>query len=240
MNREQLVQDIDQGLRIQEMADKYGKAPQTIRQWLWKNGLKAGRANDSLRAQALDDIQKSMVLGMLMGDSYINKHGALLDEHSVLQEELVLWRAKLLDPFVSKIRRVDKKFGKIVRLETIAHPHFKDLRSMVYQEGVKRVPSEVISQLDLFALANWYADDGTLFQRKLVRFLLAGNTPEEDVMRFCIYLNSSWEMKCKAWKNNRQNVWAVTSRYAPSKRLLQKFRRLDLPQCLNSKLGLNP
>ena len=93
---------------------------------------------------------------------------------------------------------------------------------------------------DLFALANWYMDDGTYFNRKQVRFLLAGNTPEKDVLRFRYYLNSSWGMKCKEWKNNRQNVWAVTARYAPSKRLLATFCLLDLPKCMRHKLGLNP
>lgn len=240
MNREQLAQDISDGLQVPEMASKYGRSPITIRQWLWKCGLKVGRVNDYLRVIDLSPNQKSMVLGNILGDGYITPKGALYDEHGIGQRELVEWRARILGPLVLRIRTVDKKFGVITRYETIVHPHFKQLRAEIYVDGIKRIPQSVVDRLDLFALANWYMDDGTYFNRKQVRFLLAGNTPEEDVLRVRDYLNGSWDMKCKEWKNNRQNVWAITARYAPSKRLLATFCELDLPKCMRHKLGLNP
>ncbi len=240
MNREQLALDISKGLRIPEMASKYGRSPVTIRQWLWKCGLKVGRKNDGLRAIGLSSKQQSMVLGNILGDGYISQSGALYDEHSINQSDLVEWRAHILGPLVTNIRIVDKKFGTTIRYETIVHPHFKNLRSEIYDNGIKRIPLSVIHRLDLFALANWYMDDGTLFNRKCVRFLLAGNTPREDILCVRDYLNDSWNMKCKEWRNDRQNVWTLTARYAPSKRLLASFQSLDLPKSMRHKLGLNP
>ena len=122
--------------------------------------------------QKLNEVQKELIFGSLLGDGCINKHHEginscrFVEQHSIKQLEYLKYKKSILQNFVSKdIRFIDNSknnsYGNGISccMQTVLHSEFVPFRDMFYPNGKKIVS---YFKLTPFSLAIWYFDDGSI------------------------------------------------------------------------------
>lgn len=120
-------------------------------------------------SKKLNKSQKSLLLGLLIGDGTITNHPDFKMDHSGDQEEFLRWKGSLLDAEGLKhselkeyIQKVGYNVGsRVVRIRVGTNSTIKALRRSIYK------PNKTITRnwLDWFTereLAIWYMDDGCI------------------------------------------------------------------------------
>lgn len=117
---------------------------------------------------SLNQQQKELILGCLLGDGYIrkinNRQNAFLEiNHSIKAKDYVDWKYEILKNLVlskPKIRFQNKNFPKqAYRFFTRQHPFFTELWKKFYFKKGKIIPKDF--KITPFILAIWYMDDGS-------------------------------------------------------------------------------
>ena len=121
----------------------------------------------------LSDQQHRLVLGSLMGDGSVSRKrdhasGRSIKSrfrfgHGPRQDAYARWKASLLAGVPLSISP-HAKGGLMV--ETTPLAELDELRDAVYVGGKKVFSWDYLKQLDAFALAIWYLDDGTFAERR--------------------------------------------------------------------------
>jgi predicted DNA-binding protein YlxM (UPF0122 family) len=158
-----------------EIARMYNCHRQSISRLLKKYGIavkRHKRAYSFYYEQKLNDEQKQLILGSLLGDGCIAKHHKginscrFVEQHSISQLEYLEWKKEILQNFVSnEIRIVDnsknKSYGNGLscNFSTVLHKEFADFYNQFYDNRIKRIP---YFQLTPLSLAVWYFDDGSI------------------------------------------------------------------------------
>ena len=114
------------------------------------------------RKQILNERQRNLVLGSLLGDGYLaetTRGYAFRVNHGPSQKDYVDWKFKILRNIVNS----PPKFAKnCYYFRTVSHVFFDRLREQFYSGNKKVVPRKLIEkQLNPFALAVWVMDDGS-------------------------------------------------------------------------------
>jgi len=115
-------------------------------------------------------MNKSLIYGTLLGDSWIykNKRGSYTFGFSQVNKEYAKWKANLLGYEYRSydITRFDKRTGKYYTNLTchikIPVEEKKELYSLFYIPK-KIVTKEILNQLDEEGIAMWYMDDGNMY-----------------------------------------------------------------------------
>ena len=116
-------------------------------------------------AGSLTQLQKSFIIGTLLGDGYIRqakgrKNAFLEVNHSITQKEYVDWKYNLLKNLTRSGPKSRNGNGNRVayRFFTKQHPEFTKMMDLFYKNKKKCIPDIV---LDPMILAVWYMDDGS-------------------------------------------------------------------------------
>lgn len=137
--------------------------------------------------------QKEILLGMILGDAYLQKTGKknarLRLEHSIKQRSYMYWKyQKLNNLFQSKpklIKRIHPKTNReytYLRLQSNSSPVLGKLRSIFYNELNKKIIPDAIESVLKYpnAIAVWYMDDGYYDKRdKSAHIYLQAFKPED-------------------------------------------------------------
>lgn len=139
--------------------------------------------------------QKSILVGTVLGDGFLQKTGKknarLRLEHSEKQNEYLLWKVshmgRVFNGKPSYIKRKHPKSGKTysyVRHQSNAMPELGRIRDVFYKEGKKVIPkslSDIISKLNgVLVVAVWYMDDGYLDPKDKNSFIYLGRISKEE------------------------------------------------------------
>lgn len=155
---------------------------------------------DELRSIKLTKIQKSVILGSILGDGSLikqkaSKNARLQIGHCTKQLDYLKWKTKLLTPFCrSKPVLAEKSGKKVIQgkdswtsgyyiVNTIAHPDITTYYNKYYFGGNKRVHVDVINELNELALAIWLADDGSFTFRKECKYSIRGSIATHSFYR---------------------------------------------------------
>lgn len=116
----------------------------------------------------------SILIGLLLGDGYIDPKGRIGIEHGEKQKEYCIFKAKLLhsicggsDIKVKELTR-NKTSNKSKLNKFITYgfkkqsKHFIPIRNLLYLNNKKTYTKEVLNLLDPLAIALWWMDDGCL------------------------------------------------------------------------------
>ena len=115
---------------------------------------------------SLTQLQKSLIIGSILGDGYIrivpNRRDAFLEiNHSIKAKSYVDWKYSILRNICKsppKIRKIDeKRIG--YRFFTKQHKEITEILNRFYKNGKKIIPSNL--KLDPIILAVWFMDDGS-------------------------------------------------------------------------------
>ena len=113
---------------------------------------------------SLTQVQKSVIIGTLLGDGYVRivngrKDAFLEVNHSFAQKEYVDWKYAILKSISKNIPKARNGKQRIAyRFFTRQHPEITELYHLFYRGGKKVVP---MISLDPLSLAVWFMDDGS-------------------------------------------------------------------------------
>ena len=113
--------------------------------------------------------QKSLLIGLLLGDGTISSNYVFKLSHSEAQREYLEWKVDLLNKFGFKNNGVKEyistcgynKGGKVLYSQMSINPTIKALRRTVYTPK-KRITRRLLNWLTPLGLAIWYMDDGCI------------------------------------------------------------------------------
>ncbi|MBI2640155.1 MAG: hypothetical protein HYW90_04710 [Candidatus Sungbacteria bacterium] len=114
---------------------------------------------------SLTQLQKSLIIGTLLGDGYLRKlkgrKDAFLEiNHSIRAKEYVDWKYSVLKNIAGGIPKSRYGNGHRIayRFYTQQHPELSRMHELFYEGGKKRIPD---IQLGPISLAVWFMDDGS-------------------------------------------------------------------------------
>ncbi len=116
---------------------------------------------------SLTQLQKSVIIGSLLGDGYVRKmpdrKDAFLEvNHSIKAKEYVDWKYSILQNFcisAPKERNSGKNGRKAYRFFTKQHKDITEMIKKFYHNKHKTVPKDL--ELNPIILAVWFMDDGS-------------------------------------------------------------------------------
>lgn len=116
--------------------------------------------------ERLNQFQKSVIIGTLLGDGYIRiipgRQNAFLEiNHALSQREYVMWKYDVLKGIRAGIpkERSGNNLRKAFRFYTKQSKELTSLHLMFYRDKEKIIPEDLA--LDPIMLAVWFMDDGS-------------------------------------------------------------------------------
>ena len=147
--------------------------------------------------------QQSALVGMILGDAYLQKTGAqnarLRLEHRADHKDYLTWKTRLLPQlfqgrptFLKRVHPLTKKTYGYVRQQSNASPFLGKLRQAFYGTGKKAIPENLAKLLkDQIGFATWFYDDGYYFVRDRAYYLYLGKVTfhEAEIARDTLQKN---------------------------------------------------
>jgi recombination protein RecA len=158
---------------------------------------------------SLSGVQRQIIVGTVLGDGSMRRSrtNALLEiNHSVKQREYVDWKYDNLAAFVlTPPKERPGNGGRVAyRFVTRSDPELTSIYRVFYENGVKRVPSEL--ELTPLTMAVWYMDDGSKSRRAVYL-----NTQQFDLQsqeRFLGLMSEQWGISGSLHKDKQyQRIW---------------------------------
>lgn len=116
--------------------------------------------------ESLNQFQKSMIIGTILGDGYLRivpgRQNAFLEiNHTVNQKEYVMWKYEILKGIRAGAPKERNGNGgrKAIRFHTRQSEELTTIHFDFYQNGEKIIPKDL--KLDPLILAVWFMDDGS-------------------------------------------------------------------------------
>jgi len=170
-------------MSMSKIAAEFGTSAMTVRAWLNERDIKTRISTVSIYKELRDtdfsDLQKNVLIGSILGDGGLRvpkkgKNAHFFERHCEKQRMYLEWKKDLLMPFVPKKLCFEEGGPHVIsgikcvvqnsyKLVTIAHSHLTYLWKIFYRgNGNKVLPKDIEDYLNLFVMAIWIADDGSL------------------------------------------------------------------------------
>lgn len=163
----------------------------------------------------------SILIGLLLGDGYINPKGRIGIEHCEKQKDFCIDKAKLLhsicggkDIVVQENKRIRTplKNGKEWKSKEFITYSFKKqsaafipIRNLLYKNNIKTITKEILEFLDPLSIAIWWLDDGTLTAK-----YNKGSDKPHYMLRLCTYLSKEEnQLIANYFENTYSMKWNV-------------------------------
>lgn len=181
----------------------------------------------------LNQEQRAVLIGTLLGDGSLNKRGRfhrLHVKHSRKQLPLVEYRHKLFANITSMpirlfLQKVKNKTYKFCEFVTLTHPEFSKIYKLFYPDGKKSITDKLVSEItNPLCLANWFMDDGGAEYAGLA--LNTHSFSKQGVQLLSKTLNKHFDLATNLRKN--KSKWII---YIPKRKVL-KFKTLLGPYIL--------
>lgn len=158
--------------------------------------------------------QKSLLIGLLIGDGTISNNYVFKLSHSILQKEYLEWKIKLLDECKIKNNGLKgytsscgyNKGKGVIYSQLSINPTIKALRRSVYIPK-KTITRNLLNWLTPREIAIWYMDDGcinvnTSVQRSSIQHAIkiATCVDLETIDIIIKYFNEVWNIKFRPFK----------------------------------------
>jgi recombination protein RecA len=130
--------------------------------------VRQDNAEGSSRSVELSSAQRAVLVGTLLGDGCLAKHGRhhrLHIKHKLAHRSLVEFKYRMFRDFISmRLHVFDQRLGsarhRCVQFATRTNPVFTKWHGYFYDDGRKTVPHDIARHLSPLALAVWFMDDG--------------------------------------------------------------------------------
>ena len=181
---------INEQLSLARIAVIFNISAMTVRAWLINYGIKTRIPNQSMyheiRSVDFNEEQKSLLIGSILGDGGLRipkrgKNAHFYERHCEKQLSYLVWKRDKLMPFVQKKLSMDKGGNHVIsgvkyivqdshKMVTVSHTYLTELWKIFYRgNGNKILPDNIDEYLNLFVIAVWICDDGSLVWNNIRR-----------------------------------------------------------------------
>lgn len=176
ITKEYLAQRVSEGASVNQLSNEFRHSFGFVTTLLKENGLQTQQQMhyseiSKLKTQDFSLAERGMMVGMLLGDSWIYKKDTQYTfgiQHCEKQKAYAGKKASLLSnlfvnqtPFVVPQRINEWKRTTQYKYMSISHPYLHWLYEIAYINGKKIVQQELLDELTLFGVALWFGDDGS-------------------------------------------------------------------------------
>lgn len=197
------------------------------------------------------EIDKAIMIGLLLGDGYINDKGRVEIEHCIEQKDYCIYKAKLLhsvcggkDINVHEYQRTrsilkDGRQWKNNTFTTVSFKkqskHFMYFRNLLYKNGRKEITQDVLDLLTPLSIALWWLDDGSLVKKRQkdnspgpYGLMLYTYLPKEQNELIQKYFLEKYEMKWNVVPANihKENQYMLRCGQIEGKKFLNIIRNI--------------
>ncbi len=175
--------------------------------------------------------QKATLLGMILGDAFLQKTGErnakIRLEQGEKQKEYLVWKASFFPGFFQGKPRLLERFNpyyqktyRYIRWQSNSSPEIGKMRKLFYEQGRKKIPNNLpLLFKDPLSLAIWYMDDGYLYHRdKMIYIYLPRYKREEQkILLETLKINFGLKPILKLKRGNLVLVFSVkeTKKFLP-------------------------
>ncbi len=153
----------------------------------------------------LDEHQKQMVIGSVLGDGTITTHGAYSCSHSIKQKKYFDYKRQVLYNLHSNCTQKYthsyawlKNETESVHFTTGCNKYLYKLREVFYPEGKKVFPYDyIVDNMTEEGLAYWYMDDGSFHDRFCYIHTYGYKYEEQELMKKFLYDKFCLEFEIK-------------------------------------------
>lgn len=182
--------------------------------------------------------QKSLLIGLLLGDGTISSNYVFKLSHSEAQREFLEWKIDLLNKFEFKNNGVKEyistcgynKGNKVLYSQMSLNPTIKALRRTVYTPK-KHITRRLLNWLTPIGLAIWYMDDGcinvnTSKQRSSIQHTIKIATCVDlDTAQVVIdYFKEVWDVQFRPFKEGKGTYSIASSTESDCAAFIQIIR----------------
>lgn len=179
------------------------------------------------RKKKINNKTKQILLGSLLGDGGLHFNGVnayFREQHSLEQQDYLLWKAKHLKIFGIKSKK-GKSYDKRTKRQysyiciwSRVHPILTKYYRLFYPEDTKIVPSKILEQIEPLGLAVWYMDDGYFRNNsKNLKLSTDGYTLNENTI-ISKWFKRKWNIETAICKD-RKNYYLFFDTYQTNKLL---------------------
>lgn len=182
--------------------------------------------------------QKSLLIGLLLGDGTISSNYVFKLSHSEAQREFLEWKIDLLNKFGFKNNGVKEyistcgynKGNKVLYSQMSLNPTIKALRRTVYTPK-KHITRRLLNWLTPIGLAIWYMDDGcinvnTSKQRSSIQHTIKiAMCVDLDTAQVVIdYFKEVWDVQFRPFKEGKGTYSIASSTESDCAAFIQIIR----------------
>jgi hypothetical protein len=186
---------------------------------------------------SLNQLQKSFLIGTLLGDGYIRqvkgRRDAFLEvNHSITQKEYVLWKYRILKNLTRTGPKSRNGNGTRVayRFFTKQHPEFTKTMDLFYRNKKKCIPDLI---LDPISLAVWFMDDGSRCSKENV-YLNTQQFSKDDQYKLLRILE---QMGLNGTLNKDKKYYRIRFKTSSIPKLFRIIKKHIIPS-MKYKIGL--
>ena len=173
------------------------------------------------------EYQKQVTYGAILGDGRLERpkqgNSRLQIRHSIRQEPYVVYKHEILKPL--SLNQVG--------FNTVRHNYFTKLYHQFYRGGVKRIPEQLLSEMNEVALAILLGDDGTYDSSSNTVKISVDRYTYEDRELLRHWLKTSFKIDASVQKDR---IYILRSSFLTLIRIVSNH----LPRFMHYKLGLRP
>lgn len=201
--------------------------------------------NSLFKNLKLDDAQKQILFGGLLGDLYLQlqsggkNYRLRVQQQYPKHEEYVLQLFDVFKSFCSaQPDKVERKKNKTIdiRFQTRSHPEFNDFGQLFYLNNKKILPNnyEIDKWLTAKSFTYWYMDDGGIETDNPNACSLSTHSFEFDhVERLIVILNQKFNLEAYSRFNKDKKIIIIPAKSCP------KIKNLLIPnivKCMKYKI----
>ncbi len=186
---------------------------------------------------SLTQLQKSFIIGTLLGDGYIRqikgrKDAFLEVNHSIIQKEYVEWKYSVLKNLTRSGPKSRKGNGTRIayRFFTKQHPEFTKIMNLFYKDKKKCIPNLI---LDSMILAVWFMDDGSRCSKENV-YLNTQQFSKNDQYKLLGFLE---KMGLSGTLNKDKKYYRIRFKTSSIHKLFKIIKKHIIPS-MKYKIGL--
>lgn len=184
--------------------------------------------------------QKAILIGMILGDTYLQKTGKnnarIRLEQSMKQQEYLVWKAHQFPEFFqgkpTMLTRLNPKYGKTyeyVRWQSYASPEIGKFQKLFYLKDRKGIPSALSTVLvDPLSLAVWYMDDGYLYHRDKMAYIYLPTYTKEEISILLSVLEKNFGIN-PIVKTKKRNTMVLVFTVSETRKLLAVISPYIIP-----------
>lgn len=201
-----------------EISNKTKIPKKIINSFLNRNSFKSNRYKKII----IDDALNQFIIGGILGDlsitkvSGLAKNSSLSISHTFKHKDYTIWKSDFLKYYnlngkIRDITTINNRYKEGLfreyRFRSESHPIFTNFRNKYYDDnGNKRVPLDIIYDLQPLGLAIWFMDDGYVTKDSFMISTCSFHKEELEILKDMLFKN--FNIKCNITKQREIYILA--------------------------------